>query len=965
MNDLKLSSISARSLLKGLINQLVTLSSTYLVISIIILLLGIFTYSALKKRFISQKSNEISSIAELKVEQLADFRQRRINDGRFFFGNQSFIGNVSAFILKRDSASQKVLEDWLTPILNDQNYDAVFIIDPKTRKSIFGRSNEFAFIEENISAADMQCMESDSICFGNFFIHQNDSAIHLNIYVPLLLQSQSPIEKIAVLKLVINPYNQLYGLMQSMPNKGKTGEVLMVKKEGTDVLYLNELRFKENAALRFRLPLSSKDLPAAKALLGDEEVAEGIDYRGQKVLAISRLIPGTVWSIVVKFDIDEINAEFETITILVSGMVVLLLIASALGFTFAQGRKKLIQFSSRIKDLTTIQRLSHVYKLLVNIEHAIVKHNDRENLLNEVCHIVVSEKDYLLCWVGIINNRIGHIEIAAQCGIEPEYIQSINTIQQEKIGESSFPALKAIISGKSFVSNNIWNDPAMEEWREKGLSPGFNSIAVFPLIQNEKTTGALFFYADRIGYFIDDEIRLLDRLCKDLSYALDKIELEKKEKRATEKLLEKDSKLMQQNTELMLLNEKYVCTNDELKKLNERLEKINLELDKARKYAEESNRLKSTFLANMSHEIRTPMNAVIGFAELLQHTRLNDSTREEYCQVIVERSHDLLQIINDILDISKIDSHTVTLFIDSINLNDFIDELHLIYLNKLGQVNKTHINLSHKRPKDQLILATDELKLRQIFTNLLDNAIKFTDKGEIKFGYHDHSDDELTFFVSDTGIGIDQKHQKKIFDIFTQADHNSNKSYGGTGLGLAICKGNAHLLGGDVSVESGVGNGSIFYFTIKYNKGTPLQTLKELYNQESDRQWASKDILLVEDDIYSVEYMKHLLLNTGIKLHIARSGSELEEYYKRLKDIDLVLMDIRLPDANGFDLMTQLKILNKELPVIAQTAFAMEDDKAKCLEAGFDGYISKPFKRKEILSLINSYIVARVSQLRS
>jgi len=351
------------------------------------------------------------------------------------------------------------------------------------------------------------------------------------------------------------------------------------------------------------------------------------------------------------------------------------------------------------------------------------------------------------------------------------------------------------------------------------------------------------------------------------------------------------------------------------------------------------------------------MNAVIGFAELLEHSNINDNTREEYCQIIIERSHDLLQIINDILDISKIDSHTVTLNINTISLNDFLYELHLIYLNKLVQVDKKHIKLIYRKPKEQFDISTDELKLRQIFTNLLDNAIKFTDNGEIRFGYHSHNEDKITCFVSDTGIGIDPKYQKKIFEIFTQADNSSKKSYGGTGLGLAICKGNAHLLGGDIYVESEPGKGSTFYFTLKYDKGDYNSFKPEIHNSQiSNKNWKAKEILLVEDDVYTIEYLKHLLSITGIKLHIARSGNEVEEFYRNLRDIDLVLLDLRLPDENGLDLLRQIKILKKELPVIAQTAFAMEDDKVKCLDAGFDDYIAKPFKREEIMNLINLYM---------
>lgn len=953
MKNNNFTAIFPGNLIKRLINKLVTLSTTYLLISVLIIVLGIITYSALTKRFIEQKSDEISSIAELKVQQLEDYRLRRMNDARVFFENQSFIKSVNAYLRHGDSTSAQILADWMIPILYDLNYEAISLINPDTKKRIFSSTTNNFKVNENLEMHDVFYMNADTISFGDFVLLPNDTTIHLSLYIPLFSENR---EKIAVVQIDINPYNQLYSLMQSMPNSGKSGEVLVVKEIGNNVLFLNELRFKENSALRFRLSMNSKELPAVRALMGIETVAEGIDYRGKKVLAATRRIPGTDWGMVVKFDVDEIYGELKTISMLVTGMVILLLLASSLGFTFAQGRRKLIQYTTRIKDLSTIQRLSHVYKLLVSVERAIVNSGNKDKLLNEVCRIVVGEKDYIYCWVGFISNRSGFLSIAAHSAPDPEYAD-ISRIIKENVCESSIPALQAIAAGKSFVSNNVWDDPNMEEWRAKGLAATVKSIAVLPIQQKDKPPGALFFYADRPFHFIDDEIELLDRLCKDLSYALDKIELERKDKRAREVLLEKDRKLMQQNTELIQLNEKYVCANEELRKLNDRLGKINTELEKARKNAEESNQLKSRFLANMSHEIRTPMNAIIGFSELMQDPFLDHNARTEYAQIIIDRSHDLLHIINDILDISKIDSHTVTLYIDNLDVEGFLTELHLIYLNKLKQVDSTHINLTCKKPKGSLMISSDELKLRQIFTNLLDNAVKFTEAGEISFGYHSHNDERITFYVSDTGIGIPAEYQSRIFDIFTQADHKTRRNYGGTGLGLAICKGNAHLLGGDICVESQPERGSKFYFSVKFNMGSPPEKPKESKRIPSDKTLTARVILLVDDDIYSIEYMKYLLSKTGAVLRVATNGKELEEYYRKLKEIDLVLMDIRLSDANGMDLMKQLKQLRKDLPVIAQTAFALEDDRIKYLEAGFDGYISKPFTRADILNVMNSILV--------
>jgi two-component system CheB/CheR fusion protein len=283
----------------------------------------------------------------------------------------------------------------------------------------------------------------------------------------------------------------------------------------------------------------------------------------------------------------------------------------------------------------------------------------------------------------------------------------------------------------------------------------------------------------------------------------------------------------------------------------------------------------------------------------------------------------------------------------------------MIYENKLLQMNKKAIKLLCIKPDNagQFIVTTDILKFRQIFTNLLDNALKFTDSGEISFGYSSHNESILQCFVADTGIGIDAKDQKLIFEMFRQVNTPLQRTYGGTGLGLAICKGNSNLLGGDISVESSPGKGSKFYFSIFNNDNVLIkEEVKKRIRKSLTNVWTDKSILIVEDDVFSIEFLKHLLSPTGIKLNIARNGKEAEEYYSKLEEMNMVILDLRLPDANGLNIMKQIKILKKEIPVIAQTAFAMEDDKYDCMKAGFDDFIAKPINYEELLNLISSYI---------
>ena len=941
--------------LKNLKKLSVSIILFYIFIILIILAIGVFSYNSLKKRLVVQKSKEISSIAELKVQQIVDFRQRIYRDGLLFRENNTFIQTVKTFIKKGDSTSESAIADWLNPLLNNRFYDEIIVVDAATKRKVLSFAYNNLNLNSIIEQTDLNCLESDSIIIGDFTLNHTENRIQLCIYVPLILKTQSSIEKVAVVKLVLNPYNKFYSLIQSMPEKSKTGEVLVVKKDKSDVLFLNELRFLKNTALNLRLPIASKDLPAARALLGNESVSEGIDYRGVEVLAVARLIPGTDWSLVVKYDTEEIFEDLKTTSKLIAGMVLALLIASAFGLIAIWRRRKLKYYKSKIHDLRTIHRLSHVYKLLSEINHAIVKSNEKEVLLCDVCEVISSEGSYSLCWIGLVNIDTGYMESFTHCGVDKQFFETIKITTREKFKESNDISVKTIIEGKHFISNNIWTDPAMEKSRET-IPAQFKSLAAFPLIVDSVTIGALYFYANKIDFFIQDEIELLEVLSADLSHALDKIELEKNEKISIELLFRNEVMLKNQNDELLSLNEEYISTNDELHVSLEKLETLNKELIVAREKAEESDQFKSAFLANMSHEIRTPMNAIIGFAELLENTNVTTINRKDYCEIIINRSNDLLQIINDILDISKIDSRTVSLYRETISFNKFLDELQLIYLNKLERMNKKEIKLICKKPPGfiEFNISTDVLKFRQIFTNLLENAIKFTDSGHISFGYYKHNTDQLMCFVSDTGIGIDHKHHDQIFKIFTQAEDKSKRNFGGTGLGLAISKGNAQLLGGDICVDSEPDKGSVFYFTINYTEKVGVDQRLSKTKIKLD-QMKQKSVLLVEDDLGSIEYLKYLFKNSGVNLHIAHNGKETEQFYDKLDEFDMVLLDVRLPDISGFELVKQFKTLRKELPVIAQTAFGLEDDKKRCMDAGFDDYIAKPYKGTQLMDLINSY----------
>ncbi len=353
----------------------------------------------------------------------------------------------------------------------------------------------------------------------------------------------------------------------------------------------------------------------------------------------------------------------------------------------------------------------------------------------------------------------------------------------------------------------------------------------------------------------------------------------------------------------------------------------------------------------MSHEIRTPMNGIVGFAKLLQKHDLSKDKLEDYINIIVKSSNQLLSIVNDILDISRIETGQVDLYENQINLNTALEEVKTFFeilTNEKGL--KLNLNCSIKNSESNILV--DDSKLKQIIFNLIGNALKFTHEGAIEFGYK-VKDNNLEFYVKDSGIGIPKKFQKHIFDRFNKVEHGSDV-YGGTGLGLAICKGLIEKMNGEIWLESVEGEGTCFYFTLPFVQSS--ETKKEFVLKEKDIDLFKSLILIVEDEEINSIYLKEILKKHNIKYIHVWNGEEAVSICSGDEKIDMVLMDIKLPKMDGFTATRKIKKIKPELPIVAQTAYAMESDKAEALKAGCDDYISKPIVEEKLINLLEKYL---------
>jgi hypothetical protein len=379
------------------------------------------------------------------------------------------------------------------------------------------------------------------------------------------------------------------------------------------------------------------------------------------------------------------------------------------------------------------------------------------------------------------------------------------------------------------------------------------------------------------------------------------------------------------------------------------------ELVRAKEKAVESDLLKSAFLANMSHEIRTPMNAIFGFSELMNDPDMDNEDKEMFLTSINLATHQLLNIITDIVDISKIEAGQETTRPEVFNLNDLLKEI-LEILELQAKQKNLNLSLTNKFSADLTAIWSDPKKLRQILNNIIGNALKFTEKGavEIKVEPKEH---QLIFSITDTGIGIEPSLQEVIFDRFRQVELGISRKYGGTGLGLSLAKSYIELLGGTIRVVSSPGNGSTFSFEIPYQLVLSQPVLKSVEKIDSNMgTWKEKTILVAEDEKINLFYIQTVLKSTGINMIIVNNGLEAVEQCKNNHDIALVLMDIKMPEMDGLTATRIIKSFRAGLPIIATTAFALSSDREKCLEAGCDNYLSKPIKKDKLISMMNEYL---------
>lgn len=699
----------------------------------------------------------------------------------------------------------------------------------------------------------------------------------------------------------------------------------------------------------------------------------------------------------------------------------------------------ILDISDRKKAEERIRYLNRLYAFLSQVNQAIVRIDNRQELFENICEIAIEFGKFKLAWIGLVDNANKKIIPSASAGYEEGYLKIIGGIAGNNLEENEY--LNDLIKKeKNIIANDISKNDFYKNDRSEALSRGYESSGIFPLKECGKVIGILCLYSEEPDRFDEEEVRLLDEVTMDITFALDYYVKEKQRKDINDALTKSEKKfrtLFDSAGDAILLLDNYMFIefnkvaeelfgldrnnlllksplqlspdfqpdgeSSEKKSLeyinransgeNVRFEwmhkrsdgtlfetEINLnsvyigsvkmllavihDISDRKKYeaglksavekAEEMNRIKSNFLANMSHELRTPMTGILGFADILSKT-LEDPEQKEMAEVIFKGGKRLTSTLNMILDLSKIEAEKIEVDLKPSSLSGIIAESIKLFEVTAKEKN---LNLSYEI-RDEIISLVDARLLDQVLSNLIKNAVIYTEKGSINVSLENKVIDNCEYAeisISDTGIGIPEKSLDVIFEPFRQVSEGWTRSFEGTGLGLTISKKFVELMNGNISVMSTVGKGTTFILRFK------KLSEKEIVSGADGKESATSEILinksniktlLVEDDEYTVYTIKRVLKDI-CTFDLTNNGYEAVKLAAKNK-YDIILMDIGLKGMDGLEATKEIRKIPGygETPIVALTAYAMEGDKEKFFLGGCSHYLSKPFSNSALIKLVN------------
>lgn len=822
------------------------------------ILLGFLYYKSQKTRLLKDKNLELSAIADLKVSQIAQWRNERLSDAVLIGENAPFVKLLYEYLHNKNKKNLRPeIIASLKSVTRSSEYKNVLLID--SLGIVRGYyPNKDTMMGDHLKIMFPDYLKLESGILTDFHRTSNINYIHLDLVIPLIKTWQKDSSVFGLLAIRIDPKEILYPLVKVWPVPGKTTESFLIRQEGDEILYLSELRFKKNSELELRKSISEEKLPEAMAVRGIESTLDGIDYRRASVLAAMRKVPGSPWYMVAKVSHSEVftalNNQMTMIVIII--ILFILTIGLVLGTIEWNENARFYRekYETELDHLALRKHFDYILKyandiiLLTDRNMLIIEANDRafeayQRERNELIGMSLA-KIRAPSVVKDLENESRILDEKGYSTYETVHVRKDGTLMPLEIS-----ARKVEIEGVKYfqsICRDITERKSAEEtlreseerfrkiFEESPISIAMTGKDLAIIRANSAFCKMLGYMEEELksntirsfthpDYIAGDDISLLRLVAEEIPVY-----------HTENRYIRKDKSVIWGSATISIIRN----NNDEVQYFLVMIEDITLrkiaeaELIAAKEKAEESDRLKTAFLHNVSHEIRTPMNAIIGFSALLNEPDTTEEERHQFIDIIFQSGSQLLSIINDIVDIANIESGQVKLNIREVNLNSSLRTLgeQFSYKEKSDLIS---INLETGLPDDKSFIVTDGVKLIQILSNLINNATKFTREGRIDFGYK-LKNSTLEFFVKDTGIGIPQEHHEKIFERFFQVDNLISRKFGGTGLGLSICKAYVELLGGKIWVTSNPGEGTDFRFTIPFDS-PQKQNLKEMVKEKEKK----------------------------------------------------------------------------------------------------------------------------------
>lgn len=957
----------------------------FVILSAIILSIGYLYYRYAVKSYRVQIDEELSAIADLKVSQIVHWRNERLSIADVLYKNASFSELVKSYFQNpNDKDAVRELQNWMSLIYKSQSLNGVFLLDTLCSKKIIfskGVERSTSFVSQKSSVV----LRSDKkVVFEDFYWNETKQRVFLKILIPILDKYDNS-KVIGIVEMRIDPADYLYPILATWPTPSKTSETRILRREGNEVVFLNNLKFEKNRALTLRMPMNSKlAIPSIKAALGEEGIVEGTDYLGKPVIAAIRTIQGSPWFMVARIDKTEAYAPLKkrlSIMVILVGLLLISIVA-VFGIIWKQqsvrfyrdkfeASKKLRKSEERYESLvqTSIDGFwvadAEGQLLEVNDAYCLMTGYPREKLLTmRIRDLEAVETQEITCEYikkVIASGGFGRFESKHRCAdgkiidviISIFYLHSQNALLVfvNNITERKQKEEQLIIQGTALnaVANAIviTNISGKIEW----VNPAFTKLTGYTLDEVTGKNPRTLKSGKHDAAFYKN---LWDAILSGKVWHGEIIDKRKDGSEYTEEMT--ITPLKNESGEIT----RFIAIKQDI---TER-KKYEEELIKAKAEADRASIAKSEFLSRMSHELRTPMNSILGFAQLMAMGELMPAHKKGVDHILKSGKH-LLDLINEVLDLSRIEAGQLSVSLEPVRLYGIISEtLDIVRPLATGQ------NITLEFPEstfNNFHVKADRQKLKQVLLNLINNAVKFNrEGGEVKVACEAGSKEKgvgmntVRISVIDTGKGIAPDEIQKLFNPFQRIGAEISEVEG-TGLGLTVAKKLIEAMGGTIGVESEVGVGSTFWIELPRSEG-------QIDRHERNGDFVKPEttsvvggtLLYIEDNVSNIQLVEQILEvhRPGIRLiteMYGRNAVKLATDYKP----DLILLDLDLPDIHGNEVLTLLQagLKTATIPVVVISADAMAKQIEKLLKTGAKDYLTKPLDVIEFLKVIDESIV--------